>query len=164
MDHETESEDVNGDSEVESPLVVAGLSDEETDDEEKHAGNNLESRVDISSLGRLKVDNNLQEGSKEVVPGVVGDLVGQINHAGGDDGSVEEEAALEERDRGKPVLPDTEEDEGAEANDDHGDDVAGAPTVGGVGGKVEREKKDDKATTKEQDSNDYTIVSIRNMS
>ena len=43
MDHETEGEDVDGNSEVEGPLVVAGLADEETDDEKKHAGNNLES-------------------------------------------------------------------------------------------------------------------------
>jgi hypothetical protein len=91
-------------------------------------------------------------------------LVGQIYHASGDDGSVEEEAALKERYRGKPVLPDTEEDECAEANDDHGDDVTGAPTVRGVGGKVEGKKEDDEATTKEQDSNDYIIVSIRDMS
>ena len=163
MDHETEGEDVNRDSEIESPLIVAGLADEETDDEEKHAGNNLESRVDISSLGRLKVDNDLQEGGKEVVPGVVGDLVSQIDHAGGDNGSVKEESALEERHRGKPVLPDTEEDESTEANDDHGDDVAGAPTVRGVSGKVERKKEDDETTTKEQNSDNCIVVSIRGM-
>jgi hypothetical protein len=33
-----------------------------------------------------------------------------------------------------------------------------------VGGKVEGKKEDDEATTKEQDSNDYIIVSIRDMS
>ncbi|KAI6770248.1 hypothetical protein HG530_004877 [Fusarium avenaceum] len=75
MDHEAKSEDVDGDGEIESPLVVACLSDEEADDEEKHSRDNLESRVDISSLGGVKVDNDLQERGEEVVPGVIRDLV-----------------------------------------------------------------------------------------
>lgn len=163
MDHEAESEDVDGDSEVEGPLVEAGLSNEEADDKEKHTRNDLESRVDIPSLSRTEVDDDLQEGRKEVVPGVVGDLVSQINHAGGDDGSIKKETTLEEGDGGEPILPNTEKDESAEADNDHGDDIAGAPAVWSMAREVEWEKEDNETSTKEEDSDHCIIVSIRDI-
>lgn len=163
MDHEAESEDVDGDSEVEGPLVEAGLSNEEADDKEKHARNDLESRVDVPSLSRTEVDDDLQEGRKEVVPGVVGDLVSQIDHAGGDDGSIKKETTLEEGDGGEPILPNTEKDESAEADNDHGDDIAGAPAVWSMAREVEWEKEDNETSTKEEDSDHCIIVSIRDI-
>lgn len=152
VDHKALGEEVQRDGRVEEPLEVASAADSVTNDEEEDTRDDLEGRVDISSLGRLEVGNDLQERGEVEVPAVVRGLVGHVDEARADDSAVGEELALEEGNGGPVVLPETEQDEDDEADDDHGDDVVGLPAARSVASEREWQKEDGQAATKEEDT------------
>jgi hypothetical protein len=60
MDHESQTQKVEGNGTHEEPFEVIGLADEESDNEDPESGDNVEDTADITSLGESEIVNNLQ--------------------------------------------------------------------------------------------------------
>ena len=87
-------------SDEEHPPEIAGPADEKADAEEEDAGYDIECAADVISFGEGEVVDDLEEGGEVGVPALVGDLIGEFQEAGADDGAVGEEVGGEERNSG----------------------------------------------------------------
>lgn len=154
VDHQAQGESVQGHSDVEQPSVVSSPANGPANEEEKEAGDDGESVVDVSGLGDADVKDNLQERLEVDVPRVVGDLVDHVEETGADDGTVGQELPGHPRRAGQVDLPEAKEDERNKADDDHCNDVSSGPAIGGSCSKVEGQEENDKSTSEENDSDD----------
>lgn len=162
VDHQTLSEDVQGHGDVEEPLEAAGLADQPTDEEEQDTGDDVERVTDVTGFGNAQVVDNLQERGEVVVPAVVGELVGGVEQTSTDNGTVEEEAELEERHGRNEPFVQAEENQHHDTDDDHRDNVARGPAVGSVGGDIEGKEEDAETGREEKDTNNWKrLVRLR---
>jgi hypothetical protein len=155
VDHQALGEDVKRKTDPQKPLEVSGFTDTPANKEQEETRNNAEGVVDITGLGNGKVVDNLQEGGKVAVPAVVRNLISHIQEACANNSSVGQEVELQERHWGKKELIQGEGDQQDESNDKHGNNVARTPAMGGRTSDVEREKEDDQASGKQENTEGY---------
>lgn len=152
VDHEPLGEDVQRHSDVEEPLEAAGAADQVSDNQEEHAGDDVEGVADVAGFGEGEVVDDLQEGGVVVEPAVVGDLVCGVEETGADDGAVFEDLEVEHGDWRCVCFVQDEDDQHHDADDDHRDDVSGGPAIRGLLGDFEREEEDDETGREDEDA------------
>lgn len=112
----------------------------------------MESAVNISGIGDGEVAHDLQERREVAVPAIVRNLVGEVEKTCSNDGSIGEEAVIQERRFGHVGLVQTEANECDETDNDHGDDVPSLPAVGRRRSKSEGQQEDCQASSKEENA------------
>lgn len=152
VDHEALGEDVQRYSDVQQPLKPPSPTHQVSDQKEQDTRDHVEGVVDVPGLGEGDVVDDLQVRGEVVVPAVVSDLVGGVEQAGADDGAVGEEVEIQQGLGREELLVEGEGEQQDEADDQHGDDVACCPAVGGRAGDVEWEEEDHQAHGEEDHS------------
>lgn len=155
VDHQAAGQKVERDSPHEQPLEAAGDADQVSAADQPDGVHEVEDSSDVSGLGEAGVVDYLQEGGEVAGPAVVGDLVGNIQEAGTDDGAVGDKVVGDEGLGGTPAFVGDETDEDEEADDHHCDDLGGFPFAFGVAGDVERGEEEDKSADHEEDADDW---------
>lgn len=155
MNHQPQPKDIERHAHPQYPFESTRDADEPSGKEEKDKRDHAKGITDIPSCSHIRLVHHLQERSEITCIAVVGDLIGHVEETCAHDRAVDEEFVIQKWRRGEVDFIEAEDDEHDKADDDHGDDVACLPAVGGCTGESEGEKEDDEAAGEKYDSDDY---------
>lgn len=158
IDEETDEKNVQWHRDQEKPLVMTGVANQETDEEQPYTRDNVEDGVDVTSFGNAGIEDNLEVGSEVAVPAVVGDLVSGVKKTGSHGVSVEQKLVWDERNGGEELLPDSKGNETGKTNHEHDDDVGGAPVLSSSLGDGKGKEEEDQTGGEKNDSNNCKML------
>ncbi|KAI3475594.1 hypothetical protein L1887_62966 [Cichorium endivia] len=151
LDHEADADHADDGTGDEDPLVVLGAErDEAGGDAEDGEGERL-AVGEVAGFGEVVVHDDHGPGVGGDPGGVEAEEVKEADGGGKVDVLVEPPASVEDG-LGSEELPDAEADDHDAAEDEHGDDPAGLPSVGLELGEVEGEEEEEETAAEEEEA------------
>lgn len=161
LDHETDTEDGDGDTKEDGgPLEASVVAQEDTEKDGPEGATHGVDVAHVGGVGDAQVVDDDTEGVEVVVPHVPGSVDGGHHAVGEEDGAVLDEVPGDEGDGRKVLLPDDEAANQQTTEDEEADDQGRLPLLGLVRVQGEGEEEQTNTGSGQDNTNDVKLLAV----